>query len=293
MAKAIVLGGKTGLVGQALVKALANHDWEAASYGREDGNIFDNAFLGRILDKEDPDVIFNTIAWTQVDDAEDNPQKAAEINSAFPDMLASLLSQRKKGHLVHFSTDFVFSGQPPNDYWRETDNPDPVSVYGRTKLEGENAVRRILPDRSCIIRTAWLFGPGRKNFVETILNAASGKNILKVVDDQRGCPTYTPDLADWSVAIAQEKATGIWHAVNSGYTTWCELAQEAVHLASLPCQIQPIQSAQWPQKAKRPQNSIMDTGKLTFFLGYKPRPWLQALRDYVFGDYLTRFDNNI
>lgn len=288
MTKAIVLGGNTGLLGQSLVKALANKDWEVAAYGREDGNIFDSSFLGAILDKEDPDIIFNTIAWTQVDEAEEHPQKAAEINSAFPDMLARLLSQRKKGHLAHFSTDFVFSGQPPDDYWHETDKPEPTSVYGSTKLEGENAIARILPDRSCIIRTAWLYGPGRKNFVETILNAASQNDILKVVDDQRGCPTYAPDLADWSIALAREKATGIWHAVNSGHTTWCELAQEAIHLASLPCRIQPIKSDQWPQKAKRPQNSIMDTSKLTFFLGYKPRPWLQALRDYVFGDYLAR-----
>lgn len=287
MAKALVLGGATGLLGQALTKALQGQGWETATLGRADGNLLDGAFLADSLDRIGADIIFNTIAWTQVDDAEDHPQKALELNRIFPDALARTIAARKNCHLVHYSTDFVFSGQPPEDYWKETDQTAPQSVYGETKLAGDHAVLRALPDRSCVIRTAWLFGPGRKNFISTILNAAREKGSLTVVDDQMGCPTYTPDLAGWSVLLAEKRATGLWNGVNSGHATWCDLAEEAVNLASIPCKIQPIHTSEWPQKAKRPRNSILSNNKLAKFLGSKPRSWPQALREYIYSYWQT------
>lgn len=285
MPKALVLGGATGLLGQALVHSLNKADWETATLGRNDGNLLDEDFLKAKLQKIAPDIIFNTIAWTQVDDAEEQPEKALALNRIFPDMLARII-ENTDAHLVHYSTDFVFSGQPPADYWRETDPVQPTCVYGATKYAGENAVLRLLPQKSCVIRTAWLFGPGRKNFVSTILDASRGKPTLSVVDDQMGSPTYTPDLASWSISLAEKRVTGIWHAVNSGHATWSELAAEALQLVASPCRIHPIHSSEWPQKAKRPRNSILNNNRLTRFLGFRPRPWPQALREYIFGVYL-------
>lgn len=282
MPKALVLGGESGLLGQALVAELETRGWETASLGRADGDILNPQFLAERIDAATPDIVFNTIAWTQVDDAEDNPDGAMRVNRALPDSLARIISGHPDIWLGHFSTDFVFSGYR-SDPFDETATPNPINVYGKTKLAGEQAIMQILPERSCIIRTAWLFGPGRKNFVSTILQAAQNRSSLNVVDDQLGSPTYTPDVAQWSVDLAERRATGIFHAVNSGQASWCELAEEAIQLVSSLCRVAPIPSSEWPQKAKRPSNSSLDNAKLAAFLGKKPRCWQQALRDYIFG----------
>lgn len=282
MAQALVLGGATGLLGQSLVRTLTDRGWQVASFGRQDGNLLDGAVINEALENIAPDVVFNTVAWTQVDDAEDHPEEAAAVNAVLPERWASALASRA-GHFMQISTDFVFSGQ--SRYPRkETDAPSPASIYGLTKFQGEKAVQRILPERSAILRTAWLFGPGRKNFVRTILNAAHERDKLTVVDDQTGSPTYTVDLALWCALLAEARATGIWHCVNSGQASWYELASEAIHLASCNSRVEPVMSSAWPQKALRPENSALDNSKLAAFLGQSPRPWCKALRDYIYSE---------
>ena len=170
MAKALVLGGATGLLGQALTRVLKAREWEVATLGRQNGNLLDMAFLQTAIAEAQADVVFNTVAWTAVDDAEDHKEEACQLNRALPASIARCLKAQGAGFLVQFSTDFIFSG-PGETAWKETDTPHPASVYASTKLEGEKAVLETLPDRSCVIRTAWLFGPGRKNFVDTILAA--------------------------------------------------------------------------------------------------------------------------
>ena len=285
MAKALILGGATGLLGQALVRVLAAKGWQVATLGRQDGNVMDFDFLQSRLRKADADVVFNAVGFTAVDAAEDDPDGACEANRALPDALAHILKTLGSGHLVHYSTDFVFQGQGETPLTEE-DEPHPLSVYGSTKLEGEQAVLRELPERSCVLRTAWLFGPGRRNFVDTIVAACERRDTINVVHDQVGSPTYSMDLAQWSAALAEKSATGLWHAVNSGQASWCELACESINLAAASCRVMPIDSAQWPQKARRPEFSVLDNSKLGAFLGKKPRPWPQALRDYIFSDYL-------
>lgn len=285
MAKALVLGGATGLLGQALTRVLKAREWEVATLGRQNGNLLDMAFLQTAIAEAQADVVFNTVAWTAVDDAEDHKEEACQLNRALPASIARCLKAQGAGFLVQFSTDFIFSGAG-DTAWKETDTPQPASVYASTKLEGEKAVLETLPDRSCVIRTAWLFGPGRKNFVDTILAACQRRDSINVVHDQTGSPTYTLDLAHWSIALAEKRATGVWHAVNGGQASWCDLACEAVSLAGAPCRVVPIDSAEWPQKARRPVFSVLDNSKLAAFLGKSPRPWPQALRDYVFSDYL-------
>lgn len=284
MAKALVLGGATGLVGQALTRALAAAGWETRIFSRTDGNLLDLDFLRALLEETAADVVFNALGWTRVDAAEEHPEEALLANRTLPDAIARSLAALGHGHLMHFSTDFVFSGQHDGP-WRETDAPNPISIYGRTKLAGEEAVLKALPDRSCIVRTAWLFGPGRSNFVDVILKACSQKEAVSVVHDQIGSPTYTLDLAKWCEKLAQVRATGIWNAVNSGVASWCELASEAIALTSAPCRVEPIPASAWPQAAQRPANSTLDNSKLAEFLGEKPRPWPRALREYLFREY--------
>lgn len=284
MAKALVLGGATGLVGQALTQTLADRGWETRSFSRTDGNLLDMDFLRSLLEETAPDVVFNALGWTRVDDAEAHHEEALIANRTLPDALARTLAALGQGHLVHFSTDFVFSG-PHDGPWRETDIPHPLNVYGRTKLAGEEAVLRALPERSCIVRTAWLFGPGRSNFVDVILAACRRRDAVSVVHDQIGSPTYTLDLAQWCEKLARARATGIWHAVNSGVASWCELAGEAIALTQGPCRVEPIPASDWPQAAERPANSSLDNSKLSEFLGEKPRPWPRALREYLFREF--------
>lgn len=284
MPKALVLGGATGLLGQALMRVLPARGWDVAALGRADGDITDPCWLEERINAVAPFTIFNTIAWTQVDDAEDHEEEATAINRALPDALARIVKCHDPMRLVHFSTDFVFNGYH-HGAWREIDTPNPPSVYGRTKLAGEQAIKAVIPERSLILRTAWLFGPGRKNFVSTIVNACRKRELLNVVDDQVGSPTYSLDLALWAARLAEKGASGLWHCVNSGRASWCELATEAVHLMNGPCRVSPITSAEWPQKAPRPRNSTLDNGKLAHFLGEQPRPWPKALRDYLFGEF--------
>lgn len=282
MAKALVLGGATGLLGQALVRVLTANQWQVETLGRNDGDLANMDFLGQRLEQADADIVFNTVAYTQVDAAEDHPEEALQINRIFPDALARLLKSLGHGFLIHYSTDFVFSGER-HVPWTETDATCPTSIYGSTKLAGEEAVQTVLPEDSAIVRTAWLFGPDRKNFVSTILDACKKRDKVNVVHDQIGSPTYTMDLAEWSLKIAEAKASGIWHAVNGGQASWCELASEAIALTDGPCKLEPITSLEWPQKVRRPAYSVLNTDKLSALLGKKPRPWPQALRDYLFG----------
>ncbi len=282
MPRALVLGGETGLLGQEIVGRLHKKEWSVATLGRKDGNIQDADFVLQKINEVKPDVVFNTIAWTQVDDAEDHPEGAKSINADFPAMLARILS-RTKSHLIHYSTDFVFDGDFRSPISEET-SPSPKSVYGRTKALGEECITTFLPTQSAIIRTAWLFGPARKNFVATIVNAAKGRSELRVVADQTGSPTYTPDLAEWSVALAEERATGIWHGVNAGAATWHEVASKALEFAQIECSVIAITSAEWPQKAKRPTYSVLDGSKLDRFLAAKNlvrRHWEESLKSYV------------
>ncbi|MDR2695061.1 MAG: dTDP-4-dehydrorhamnose reductase [Deltaproteobacteria bacterium] len=280
---ALVLGGHTGLLGQALMDALKLAAWRAVPLGRQDGKILDVDFLARKIRRTAPDVIFNAIAWTQVDLAEEHPSEAMALNRGLVSSLVHCIKDSAV-RLVQYSTDFVFSGAKQTPYTTE-DAPKPESVYGMTKLAGEQALGALPPEQYCIVRTAWLFGPGRNNFVSTILNACRKRDSIDVVHDQTGSPTYTRDLAQWSLKLAELGAGGIFHAVNGGQASWCDLACEAVSLAEAQCRVHPISSAQWPQKAKRPPFSVLDAGRLAQ-AGIVPRPWPLALREYLYREYL-------
>ncbi|MCC8193962.1 MAG: dTDP-4-dehydrorhamnose reductase [Deltaproteobacteria bacterium] len=281
--KIMILGGVSGLLGQALVRTAALGGYPVIASARNDFDPMDADSVAAFVDAHVPDIICNTIAYTQVDKAEDEEEEALNVNRLFPRILGRIVKDRPSISLLHCSTDFVFNGRKREPYV-ETDATAPLNVYGRSKLEGENALLELQLEKLCIVRTAWLFGPGKKNFVSTILGlCAEGKN-LTVVHDQIGSPTYTMDLAAYCLHLLDAGGRGIFHITNGGQASWCELASEATRLAQLECPITPIPSAEYPMKAERPAYSALDCSKFTAVTGITPRPWPQALADYIFAN---------
>lgn len=233
-----------------------------------------------------PDVVVNAAAMTAVDRCEEEPEAAQRANALAPGHLAELC--REAGaRMVQVSTDYVFDGCGERPYL-EDDPTAPRSVYGRTKWEGEQRVQKALPD-ALIVRTAWVFGPGR-NFVRTILEAAqrhrvSGGDALRVVDDQRGSPTYAGHLAEGIVALVERNARGLYHVVNTGDATWWDLARAAVDVWGHPeIPIEKVSTAAFPRPAPRPAWSVLDAGKAAR-AGVSMPPWQAGLRAYLESDH--------
>lgn len=278
--KVLVLGGATGLLGQALAKALKQNGHEVTATGRLKDKLINSDDLRLLIEREDPDLVVNAIAYTQVDKAEEDSTEAYLINKSLPSLLGKAAKDAGV-YLVHFSTDFVFDGKKQAPYTTE-DEPNPLSTYGQSKLAGEKALLELDMPGLLIVRSAWLFGPGRTNFVKKMLDLAKKQDLIRVVHDQMGSPTYTPDLAEYTLELVKAKATGLFHVVNGGQASWCELAAEAIRAAGLDAQVQAISTEDYPTPARRPQYSVLDTGKFAKVTGIKPRPWLQAVQEYVF-----------
>ena len=276
----LILGGKSGLLGQALVHVFQNQGLSTYTLDRQDIDIFDTNNLKQYIEELKPWQVVNTIAYTQVDNAEHEPQEAYRINANFPALLGQILKE-KKIPLVHYSTDFAFDGKKDSPYTLD-DEAYPLSVYGKSKLAGEQRLLQTDLPQLLILRTAWLFGPWKTNFVQKILTLAKSKTMLQVVHDQVGSPTYTLDLALYTSRLINLRARGTYHLVNNGRASWCELAAEAVSIAGSNCLIQAITSNHYPQEAKRPAYSVLDSSAYTALTKEKPRPWAHALRDYIF-----------
>ncbi|AMK11575.1 dTDP-4-dehydrorhamnose reductase [Pseudodesulfovibrio indicus] len=277
-----VLGGKNGLLGQALTRVLERAGATPFPLSREDCDILDPMSVEQWLDRHDPDTLINTAAYTQVDLAEDEPDKAFALNATAPPLLATMAARRSIP-FVHYSTDFVFNGQKTTPY-SEYDEPNAMSVYGVSKADGERGLLKLGYDKTLIIRISWLFGPDRTNFVKKILGLADAHPTLTVVNDQMGSPSYTPDIAENTVRLLEKKATGIYHLANSGETSWHGLANMAVNLSGKNCFVKPVPSSAYPTKAVRPPYSVLDLSKFTRTTGVTPRRWEDALKQYVLED---------
>jgi dTDP-4-dehydrorhamnose reductase len=277
--KALVLGGANGMLGRAMVSALREAGVDTLAASSADVDYFDADDLDDFLDEHEPDCLVNAVAYTQVDQAEDQPEEAYRLNASLPALLGVAAEERGL-RLVHFSTDFVFDGKKGAPYL-PTDEPNPLSVYGASKLAGEQSLQALDLPGLLVLRTAWLFGPGKTNFVRRILELAAERKELKVVADQFGSPTLTTDLARLTVALLKNGATGLLHAVNSGQASWHELAAEAVRLAGLDCRVLPIPTSGYPTRAVRPANSVLDMKDTVPLAGYTPRHWREALVEYM------------
>ncbi|MBK6405245.1 MAG: dTDP-4-dehydrorhamnose reductase [Holophagales bacterium] len=273
--------GRTELIlgaGGMLARGLAAERPHALSLGIGDLDITDPSALARAV-AAGVSIVWNAAADTRVDLAETDPAHLA-VNDLAVGVLAGLC--RDAGALlVHVSTDYVFDGRAGRA-WREDDPVAPVNAYGRGKLGGE---RRALESGAevLVVRTSWVFAPGGVNFVDTMLDlAGSGRTELKVVDDQRGRPTFAPDLARALVTLVGAGARGVVHFANAGETTWFGLAKETLARGGFPhVKIVPCTTAEFPRPAARPANSVLDTTRYERLTGAAPRPFTAALDEHL------------
>lgn len=274
--------GAGGLLGTPLTRLLSQHaNVELHAFKRAQLDISERPRVRACFADLSPDLVINCAAFTRVDDCEREAELAMQINGHAPGML-SVMAADVGARFVHVSTDYVFDGRKETAYVEDdpTGPDESLCVYGRSKLEGE---RRVLSagGRPLIVRTSWVFGENGPNFVATILNLAKTRPELKVVNDQRGRPTYAADLAAAIVSLAGVEATGIVHAVNGEPCTWFDFACEIVRRAGLRTPVKPCTSAEFPRPAKRPANSVLDTSRFDRLTGHGMRSWRDALRDYL------------
>jgi dTDP-4-dehydrorhamnose reductase len=227
-------------------------------------------------------LVVNCAAHTAVDRAESEPELALAVNRDGPAHLAAACGKARIP-LIHISTDYVFDGTKQEPY-RETDPVSPLGVYGRTKAEGEGEVRSRLREH-IILRTSWVYGIHGHNFVKTMLRLGQERRVLRVVNDQRGCPTNAADLAEIILAIAGQcdrNPWGTYHYSGKGETTWHGFAEAIIaearkYTSLLVERLEPIPSAQYPTPAKRPANSVLDCSLFTSTFGIEPQPWRESL----------------
>jgi len=224
-----------------------------------------------------PDWIVLAAAYTDVDGCELNPNLAAAVNTQGAIHVAKAAA-RRASRLLFISTDYVFDGKKGSSY-ETTDERNPINAYGRSKADAERALNERLPD-CCIVRTSWLFGPGGKCFPDTILKLATSRKEIEVVDDQRGCPTYTLDLADAIQQLCRLQAQGIVHCTNRDQCSWYEFAAEIIRQAGLTTLVRRTTSDKYLRPAERPKYSVLSDQSLARY-GIEMRPWKASLASYL------------
>lgn len=234
--------------------------------------------VAKFVEEHEIDTIVNCAAYTAVDKAEDEPESAARINTEAVANLAKV-ANKQDCLLIHVSTDYVFNGMGEKPY-TEKDRPEPVSVYGKTKLAGEEAIKK----SGClyiIIRTAWLYSAFGNNFVKTILRLAGERSEISVVSDQVGSPTYAEDLARAIVTIMENDdrgmCEGVYHFSDEGVCSWYDFASEIVRISGLPCRVKPVTTAEYPTRTRRPAYSVLDKSKIRNTFKVAVPDWKESL----------------
>jgi len=268
----ILVTGADGMLGKDLCPLLESHDYEVVKTDIYTLDITDKQKVLDFVQETDPDLIIHGAAYTAVDKAETEKEKALAVNEEGTRNLAQAASS-VNANILYISTDYVFNGLKNTPYTPE-DTPSPINVYGISKLKGEQAIQGYTED-FWIVRTSWLYGANGKNFVDTIISFAQQKPKLKVVSDQIGCPTWTIALSRAIIKILKEvKPFGIYHVCGGGQTSWYEFAKKILELAKINTPIEPIESTEFPQLAKRPRYSVMDNE------GFCP-DWQVSLKEYI------------
>jgi dTDP-4-dehydrorhamnose reductase len=274
----ILVTGAAGMLGRDLAPCLAERH-TVVGVDLRDFDLTDQAAVNVALSRIRPDWVVNCAAYTAVDRAETEPEKAAAVNEIAARWVAEACAALQI-RLLHLSTDYVFDGLKTEPY-RPGDPTNPLGVYGRTKLAGELAVLAALP-QATILRTAWLYGPHGPNFVAAILRQLDANQPLRVVADQFGAPTYTVHLAEAIRAAVDRGATGIHHATGAGACGWFEFAKTICTLAGRPdYPVEPITTAELDRPAPRPANSRLDCSSLAAATGYTFPEWQDGLRAYL------------
>ncbi len=277
--KYLILGSQ-GMLGKDLVSLLKQRSEQFVALSRMELDIRDEAAVTKELSDIHPAIVINAAAATNVDGCEREIDWAYGVNAKGARNVAAAVA--KSGScLIHVSTDYVFDGRKGSPYVEE-DEINPLGVYGKSKAEGERLIREALPGRHCIVRTQWLYGLNGKNFVETILNLTKTKKELNVVNDQFGSPTYTQDLAEALIRIAEMEVKGTIHVTNSGVASWFEFAKKILELTGTTgVRVDPISTLDLDRPAPRPLNSVLDNGKYIGVTGAPLRNWQEALAEYL------------
>jgi dTDP-4-dehydrorhamnose reductase len=269
----VLVTGAAGLLGTDVVSHFSRrHDVTAVDL---DVDVTNPDAVDRLVDALHPDAVVHCAAWTDVDGAEEHEDDAMVLNRDGAENVARAC-ERVGAALVYPSTDYVFDGRRGSPY-REHDPASPLSAYGRTKLAGEQAVRRACPDGVRVARTAWLYGSGGRNFVDTMRSLGAERDAVEVVDDQIGCPTWSRELAPALEGLL-DCPPGVYHVAAAGETSWAGLARRVFERLGLGCRVVPISTAHFARPAPRPAYSVLESG-----LRDTPqlRRWADALDDYL------------
>jgi len=268
--------GKSGQLGMALSNTEGLHDCEYL--GREDLDLENRDAIEAVLAEKEFDILINAAAYTSVDLAEEEKDRAWLINAAAPEEMAEIC-RKKDALLIHISTDYVF-GEHSNRPIRENDEVDPINHYGATKLLGEESIRKNL-NRHIIIRTSWLYGLTGKNFPKTMLELSESKEELKVVYDQIGNPTFADDLASAIATICNSEISddiyGTYHYSNEGVCSWFDFALSVFEMNQRKIRVLPVTTDLFPSAAKRPPYSVLNKKKIKDTFGIEIRHWRTAL----------------
>lgn len=274
----ILVTGVKGQLGYDLCRILSQREIEHRGVDIDDFDITDREAVERYVTDYAPDAVIHCSAFTAVDRAEDDAELCRRVNAEGTANIADVAA-RIGAKMLYISTDYVFCGDGEEFY--TPDSPTgPLSVYGKTKLEGEIAVRKAT-DRHFIVRISWVFGVNGNNFVKTMLRLSETRNEINVVADQIGSPTYTYDLSKLLCDMIVTEKYGTYHATNEGLCSWAELAEETMRLSGRTMQVHPIPTSEYPTKAVRPLNSRMSKDGLTA-AGFEKLPhWKDALARYL------------
>jgi len=276
-----LITGAAGMVGSDLRHALAMRGEDVVALTKSQLDITDSRHVQRAVHEAHADVIANCAGYTRVDAAESNEPAANAINGSSVELLAEA-ANRVGALLVHISSDFVFDGKKREPY-EINDATGPLSAYGRSKLLGEIAASHA--KRHAIVRTSWLFGRNGPNFVEAIRNQIrKGTNPLRVVNDQRGRPTWTPHLAEAIIRIANVEANGVLHYADEPECTWYDFACAIVEELGAPVRVDPVTTADFPRPATRPAYSVLSTERYERVTGVRAESWREGLREYFASD---------
>ncbi|MDT0390309.1 dTDP-4-dehydrorhamnose reductase [Streptomyces sp. DSM 41921] len=277
-----LITGAGGMLGHDVVEELTRRGETVVALDRAALDITRSATVDAAVREHAPDLVVNCAAYTAVDDAETDEARALEINGTGPRLLARACAAHG-ARLIHVSTDYVFSGESRTAPYPEDHPTGPRTAYGRTKLAGEQAVLEELPGASAVVRTAWLYGAHGGNFVRTMIDLEARRDTLDVVDDQRGQPTWSADVAERIADLGPRigpGAHGVFHATSSGEASWYELAREVFALIGAdPDRVRPTSSAAFPRPAPRPAYSALAHDRWQEIGLPLPREWRSALHE--------------
>ncbi len=279
MKNRVLVTGACGMLGKDVVKVLEERGLDVTALSRKELDITEKGQCASLLKDIRPEIVINCAAFTKVDLCEEESTLAFDVNAKGPKNLADVCKEIGT-KLVHISTDYVFDGTSSRPY-REDDQPNPINIYGKSKLQGEEAVRKSDSDH-LIVRTSWLFGKNGPNFIRTMLKLSREKELVQVVDDQRGRPTYTKDLARGIALLIEKGAFGTVNLANSGSCSWYELCCLAFEQAGIKnVKVVPVSSEVFKRPAKRPRYSVLDLSRFKAITGSSPRSWKEAVKGYL------------